>query len=134
MIEVGLYTATAILVLLCAALLWPFLACACCHCPASLRLPPRLLLLRLWLSLRLFFVAFAAACVGFFLRPLSDDFGGNLIVNGNIVVGEKIVVGANFAPTGRVDDVQTGLLAVVISFLLAALVFTKANRGRAPPR
>ena len=115
MVEVGLYAVTAILILLCAGLLTPFLACACCcggKCPAFLRLPPRLLRLRLWLTLRLFYVAFAAACVGFFLRPLDDAFPGSI------------------APTGRADDVQTGLLAVVISFLLAALVFTNATRGR----
>ena len=77
----------------------------------------RLLLLRLWLSLRLFFVAFAAACVGFFFRPLTDDFGGNLIVKGNIVVGEKIVIGDNFAPTGSFRCQFGSLPATPASFV-----------------
>ena len=54
------------------------------------------------------------------LSPDHGPIGGTTLV---------VARGANFAPTGRVDDVQTGLLAVVISFLLAALVFTKANRA-----
>ena len=65
---------------------------------------------RLWLLLRVFFFTNAATQLNHWFDPLPH--GGNL------------------APRWNPYDDQTGHLALVVSFLLAALVFTPANRGR----
>ena len=55
--------------LACGALLCPLLACNCCGCPTATRMPPRLMLLRCWLVIRLSFCGAAGAYVSIFLQP-----------------------------------------------------------------
>ena len=94
----------------CGALLWPVLVCDRCVCPASMRMPARRMLLRLWLVGRLFFCGYAALEIPTFLSPL--------------------YTGRHIHPTWRANDAQTGYLAIIASNLVAALVLTPANRGR----
>ena len=109
-ITIGTNAAVALVFLASAALLWPVLVCDGCSCPAAMRMPPRRMLLRLWLVYRFLFCGLAACDMSFFfLLPIST--------------GEHIV------PTWRADDARTALLAGITSFLLSALVVTPANRG-----
>jgi hypothetical protein len=75
------------------------------------RMPPRRMLHLLWLVLRLFFFGYGAALGGaLFFDPL--EWGGRI------------------APTWRADDDQAARLALLTSCLLAALVLSRATRGR----
>ena len=91
----------------------PILVCDCCvGCPARMRLPPRRQLRRLWLTLRLLL----------FMNAI-----GNLAIS---VLAPLYDQSSCFAPTWRADDYQTATVAVIASNLLAAFLFTPANRGR----
>ena len=106
------FAALLLLSLLLAASLWPLLVCDCCRRADARRMPPRRMLHRLWLVFRLLFFGGAAACVAFFLQPLTEERGGRI------------------APTWKADDGQTAFLSLIASMLLAALALTPANRGR----
>ena len=73
-------------------------------------MPPRLQLLRLWIVVRLASLATAAAFAGFLLSPL--DHGDSVTFK------------------WHAHDGHTAHLAVVISSVTVALVFTHRNRGR----
>ena len=93
-------------------LLWPSLIfrSVCRDVPDTYVLAPRLKLKRLWLVLRLFLMGNVIAHLAGFFSPL--HFGDSA------------------APTWRSDDRQTAELAFVASWLVAALTFNPANRGR----
>ena len=109
-IDLSFNAALPLLLLICAALLWPTLNVRACRRSGAEPMPPRRQLLRLWLALRLFFFGLGLCFVGFFLAPLYDS--------------------QPVAPTWRADDIQAGNLFNSLSFLAAALVLNSANRGR----
>ena len=103
--------AAMLLVIVCGALLlFPTLDTHSCRHASSHPMPPRRKLLRLWLTARLLYLAMGVLMAGLFLAPLH--------------------LGVTVAPTWRPDDGQTAFLVNVVSFLLAAAVFTPATRGR----
>ena len=90
-------------------LLWPAWVCDCCDCPDKRRLPPRRLLRRLWIVLRIIILQESIAI-------WAVPFARNM-ANGGVVAG-------------RGDDDNTGMLMHGTLMLLLALALTPANRGR----
>ena len=89
----------------------PTLVCKCCSVfPASMDIPPRLRLRRVWAALR--FIMFTLV-IGLFLLSIS-----------------YVYIGGSYTITFRVDDYKTGYLLAAISNFVCVTLTSPANRGR----
>ena len=120
MITKGGYAVISISALSSAALLWhhvyDFCACECCRRRAAPRMPPRRMLLRLWLVIRIGLFGHSVGGIVFVFSPLWTYYG--------TVEPQRV------APTWSGSDHQTAGLFVIANLQIAALILTPANRGR----
>ena len=102
-----LYSIVSVVMLCVSIFLSPVLLCECCPCCAPRAMQPRVALLRLWASVRVFLFALALVLFNFVLVPL---VGGTLDLSRN--------------------ETPTGCILILIVWVGVAAFATPRNRGR----